>query len=187
MFSRDVYLDQKAPAYALLVVTIRKYGFEFLDVEPALLRHEIEKDYDIKLTELQSNKLQAAITILTTNMFETDWRVFECCVNVLNNEATDCDSVNPAEAEEIAVALAEFALIKNDSSEKDDPVEYDDEIRAYAGRMFFDYGFHSAPDLFPSAIMPASAPSDDKEKNAALEELFKAQVDYVLNYVDKLS
>lgn len=185
MFARDVYKDSKAPGYILLAVTLRKYGLDSLDYEPELLRMQIESDYDIKLTDLQSDKLQAAITVFSTDHFEGDWRVFETCCHLFSNELVDHDVINQLEAEELIVGVAEAVLIKGDIG---DVLHYDDEVRAYAGQVFYEYGFSKPPKLFPTAIMPANAVEhDDKEKNAALKELFDAHAQYILDYYEKLS
>lgn len=186
MFSRDVYKDDKAPAYALLIVTLKKYGMDSLEWEPELLRQEIERDYNIKLSDLQSDKLQAAIVTLTTDHFEHDWRVFEVSSHLFNNTPIDHEDVEPLEAEEIAVALAEATLIKAGGLEDEERMDYGDEVRAYLGKLFHDYGFHKAPKIFPKAIMPKSVEAHDKEKNAALKEVFDAHAEYVLDYLEKI-
>src|SRR4051812_46404994 len=113
MFSRDVYKDQKAPAYALLFSVLKRFGSEALEWEPELLRQEIEKQYDLKMTDLQSDKLQAAIVTLTTDHFEHDWRVFEVSCHLFNNSPIHHEDIEPLEAEEIAIGLVEASLIKS--------------------------------------------------------------------------
>lgn len=186
MFTRKVYQDETAPAFALLVVTLRKYGMEALDYEPELLRAEIDKDYDIRLSNLQSDKIQAAFTIMHTDHFEHDWRVFETVSHLLNNSPVSHDDLNPLEAEEIATALAEFTLIKEGTLEDKEVIQYGDEVRAYAGQVFWDYGLHKAPKLFPTAIMPKSVKCDDTAKNEALKEIFDAKVNTILEYLEKI-
>lgn len=188
MFTRDVYIDDKAPAYVLLAVTLRKYGLDILDEDSELLRHEIDKDYSISISDLNNDKLQAAIAVLSTNHFETDWRVFEFLCHLFNNEPVEHDIFFPLEAEEIAVSLAEVYLIKNDVLDEKERIIYDDDVRAYAGKLFYDYGFSKPPRLFPTAIIPSNAvKSDDKEKNMALDELFDAHLNYTLDYYEKVN
>jgi len=184
MFSRDVYRDEKAPAYALLVVTLKKFGMDSLEWEPEFLRQEINREYDIKLTDLQQDKIHAMVICMTTDHFEHDWRVFETCCNIFNHELVDHEDVNQLEAEEIAIGLAEFHLLRKDTDEAH--VTFGDEVRAYAGLAFHEYGMHKAPNIFPSAIMPKSVKADDIEKNEALKELFDTHVQYILDYVEKL-
>jgi len=186
-FSRNTFKEEKAPAFALLIATLSKYGNAALTWEPELLKQQIENDYNIQMSDMQSDKLQAAIAVMTTNQFETDWRVFEVVCNLFNNSASDHSEIDPVEPEEIAVALAEVALIRQGTDEDDERLDYSDEVRAYAGRIFHEYGMHKAPKIFPTAIMPESAPADDTVKNEALKELFDARVEYILDYLEKVN
>ncbi len=189
MFTIDVYKDEKAPAFALMGVTLTKYGMAAIEHEPELLREQIEKDYGIKLSDLQMDKLQAAIIVLCSDAFYDDWRVFETCSHLFSNSPVDHDVVNPLEAEDIAVALAEATLIKSCVLEKDERIQYHDEVRAYAGLIFHDYGLSKAPKIFPTAIMPANSGNtdNDKSKNDSLKELFDAHSEYIVDYIEKLT
>jgi len=186
MFSIDVFKDKKAPAYALLITTLKKYGLVSIEWDPAFLRDEIRRDYDIELSDLQHNKIQAAMSVLTSDAFEEDWRCFEVFIHLFNNQTIDYDDVHPVEAEEIAHALAEVMLIKKDILDDDEKVVYGDEVRAYAGHVFWNYGLHKAPDIFSTAIMPTSNKSDDKPKNESLQEIFDTHVEFILEYLEKI-
>ena len=84
-FSLDVLKDEKAPAIALLSIVVQRYGVEAFDWQPEFLRDEIKNDFNVELSDLQSDKLQAAITILKTDLFETQWEVFKTVCHLLNN------------------------------------------------------------------------------------------------------
>lgn len=186
MFNRDLYRDKQVPATVLLIIAIKEYGMEVLDWEPELLRSKIEVDHSITFPTINHDKLHAAITILVTESFEEDWRVFETCCNLFSNDIVDHDEVNELEAEDIAVGVAEAGLIKQCGLEDNESLTYGDEVRAYAGLVFHNYGMHKAPRLFPQAIMPDSVKCDDKEKNDALQQLFDAHVDHILGYIEKI-
>mgnify|MGYP000196158323 CR=1 FL=1 len=186
MFSRDVFKDEKAPAYALLITTIKKYGLDSLEWEPEILRAEIDRDYDIHISDLQNDKIQAAMNVLTSDHFEHDWRVFEVSSHLFNNQPMDHEDVCPLEAEEIAVALAEFRLIRTDTLDEGEKLVFGEEIRAYAGHIFYEYGMHKAPKIMPTAIMPKSNKADDKDKNEALKEIFDVHASYILDYLEKI-
>ncbi len=188
MFNLDVYKDHNAPGYLLLGATLKKYGLGCLDYDPAILTSEIEKDFNVKLTTLQANKLHAAIAVMTTDSFYNDWRVFEATCHLFHNEDIDADLVNPLDAEDIAIGLAEVTLIKSDINDSEDLV-FDDEVRVYAGRIFYEYGFCNPPKIFPSAIMPKKTGTacNDKEKNEALLELFDAHCEHLIDYAEKLT
>lgn len=189
MFNRDVYKDEKAPAFVLLGITLKKYGLDSLEFEPELLRDQIERDYSIDLPDLNMDKLQSAMIVMSTDHFYDDWRVFETCCHLFNNELVEADVVNPLDAEDIAVGLAEATLIKASTLTDISELTFHDEIRAYAGRVFYDYGFATPPTIFNDALMPVVTGSaeNDSDKNAALKELFDAHTLYTLNYLEKLN
>jgi hypothetical protein len=177
--SKEILKDQTAPLMALAYVIQEEFGVDSFTWEPQLLRNELETKYDIKITDLQSDKIQAVIVMLTTDMYETDVRTFEVLNSLTNHNHQDFEDFEPSEAEEIVIGITEALLLKMEQ------LEYSDSVKAYAGWVFHEYGFCKAPDIFPNAIMPEGFPTDgdDKEKNLALEEIFNMKIDNVTKYM----
>ena len=176
--------DQDAPGSVLLAIALAKYGTECFEWEPEILRLELEEDFGIKLTDLQSDKLQAVLTLYTTDQVESNWHAFNTACHVMNNEHVDHTVFDyPLEAEYIIGALPEFEFLRND----EDGITFSPEVNAYAGLVFYDYGCSKPPTLFPTAIMPAGVvDADMTEKNAALEELYKAKKESLERYLLKV-
>lgn len=137
--------DEKAPAIALLALVTNKYGTECYEWEPQILKSELENDFSIKLSDLQSDKIQAAIVVLTTELYEDQYEVFETCSHLLNNQEDTFEDVTPLEAEEIISALAHAQLILEG---QEDRLNFSDEVNAYVGHIFYEYGFCTSPKLF---------------------------------------
>ena len=176
--ANQVFKDEKAPVMALLSVFLKTYGVAAMGWEPELARKEIEDNYRIKMSDLQSDKLQIGISILTSDVFEYKWKVFESGSHLICNVANSLDEFHPLEVEEVIAGVAEAALIR------DEALHYGDEINAYVGKIFADYGFSHPPKLFPGAIMPIGlVAGNDDEKNEALQEIFDAHLEYVVSYV----
>lgn len=161
--------DPNVPAFVLLVIVLHHFGTQCFDWEPEVLRWFIKDDYGVELTDLQSDKLQAAMLVLTTDQFESQWQVFETVCHLFCGVPDELETCNPVEAEEIAMAMAEVDIIKHTA---EDSMDFDDEVKVYAGKIFHDYGLKEAPKLLPTAIMPACVECDDKEKQDALSELY---------------
>lgn len=178
----QVLKDENAPIAALLCIAVARYGANCFDWEPSILRNELEEDFKLTLTDLQSDKLQAGITVLTTNMYETNIRTFEVCSRLLNSTSQDFEDFEPLEAEELISALTEVMLIKMETP------EFGPDINVYAGQVFFNYGFCKPPQLFPSAIFPHGKPvtCDDAEKNEALSEIFEERLKTTKEYLEKI-
>jgi hypothetical protein len=181
-YDKKILEDPSAPVMALIYVIVKNYTTEAFNWNPQLLRNELEEDFDLKLTDLQSDKIQAGITVLTTNMYESDVRTFEVCTRLLTHNAQDFEDFQPLEAEELVAGLTEVMLIKMED------ITFGDDVRVYAGEVFHEYGLCKSPDLFPDAIMPSGFPADcdDTEKNKALSEIFNATVDAVTTYMNKI-
>jgi len=175
--------DPNVPACVLLVLAIRKYGVDCFDTHPEFLRKDIEEDYQVKLTDLQSDKLQASITVLSTDQFESHWEVFETCCHLFNNQPDDFGTFDPLEAEEIALALAEVEVIRDTTL---DAIHYNAEVNVYAGAVFYNYGMCKPPTIFPSALLQKAVECSDDEKNEALGELHAARLSFLKNYMDRL-
>jgi hypothetical protein len=177
------FKNTDVPAIVLLVLVTKKYGTECYDWQPELLRKELEED-GINLTDLQSDKLQAAILVLTTDQVESHWEVFEKCCHLFNNNLDDFEACCPLEAEEIAMALPEIEAIRNAEHES---IQYSDDINAYTGIIFHEYGLCKAPKIFPSSLLPKVVNlCDSSEKDEALIELYEARKASILEYIERL-
>lgn len=173
---KTILEDQKAPAIALLSLVTKAYGSEAYEWEPMTLKAELQEDYKCEISDLQSDKIQAAITILTTDQYEENIVVFETLNHLLNHQETDLDEMDPLEAEELIIGLTEAYIIKAEE------LKFSPEVRVYAGVVFYNYGMHQPPTLFPQAIMN-NFEGDDDEKNEALQELFDEKLKMVNNYM----
>ena len=163
----------------LLAIITKKYGAEAYEWDPMTLKTEIQQDYGCELTELQSDKIQAAITILTTTSYEDNIAVFETINHLLNHQEKDLDEMDPLEPEELIIGLTEAYIIKAEE------MTFSPEVRVYAGVVFYEYGMHHPPALFPQAIMKETEGNDD-EKNEALEEIFNEKIKTITDYLSNV-
>lgn len=178
----QVLKDEKAPAIALLAVLIKLYGVEAMQSQPAIIRNEIERDYSIHFTDLQSDKLQAAIVALTTNLIEEQWEAFKTCMHLFCGIPDSFEDFSILEPEYIAGGLAELYAIKDEETD-----DFSDEVKRFAGQSFYEYGMCTAPDVFPDALMPVSASKCDcTEKSEALTDIFHERTETITQYMKNL-
>lgn len=180
----QIFKDQSAPATALLAAYINMYGLNHFDDEPEAVRANIKDDLNINLTDLQCNKLQAAITVLTTNQYEVNMQAFEGINHIFNNKPYEFGTFYPLEAEELVNGFAEFVIIKDCATMADEKIEFSDDIRSYAGHVFFYYGMSKAPKVFPQALIPLHiVDCDDSAKNEALDSIFDSKIEKIIEYL----
>lgn len=180
--------DTGTPASVLLTIALDEYGPECIDWEPEVLKLEILSDFGVGLSDTQSDKLQAAIIIFSSDQFEWDWHTFNNCILALNGEPFDYEELYPIDTEQIVAAMPEVEMIKNDFQEGN--FKFSDEVNTYAGFIFAEYGLFSAPDEFPSAHIPSLQGvhnSDSQvEKKEALAEVYSAKKEKLKEYMDCL-
>lgn len=184
-FSAEVLKDERAPVIALLMVVLAKYGVECMDYQPEFLRKDLNEDFNVDISDLQSDKIQAGMTILKTDLFEAQWEVFKTVCHLLNSIPDSFEENTPLEAEVVAAAMAHYKVIVED----DVRTPFSDEVCAYVGQVFHHYGMVEAPSLFPNAMMPESNemnPEIQSEKNEALNSLYDAHIKNIQKYVDSL-
>lgn len=173
---KQILEDDKAPALALLAVVTSSFGEEGYNWDPLVLKLELQDKYSCKISDLNSDKIHAAITVLTTDMYENNIVVFESVNHFFNNQHHSMEELDPLEAEELITGMTEAYLIRGER------LEFSPEVRVYAGKLFYDYGMHKPPTLFPDAIMEEREGSDE-DKNAALHELFEAKIKQIEDYI----
>lgn len=179
--SLNVLKDPKAPIVALLGVTfVALTPDKVLTTDPTFLRQLIEESFNVELSDLQADKINAGVAMLNTNGYQDQHEVFSTFNHLLNNTAVDFSVFEPLEAEELATGLAHYSLVVGGDEEK---LVFSPEVRAYAGHVFYEYGFSEAPAIFPQAIMPTAAPSSPVEKNQALSDLWAEKTKAIKAYL----
>jgi hypothetical protein len=186
LFSLEILRNESAPPVALLAVALRYFTVnECSEMGPEILREELERQLSVEISDLQSDKLQAALEVLTSTSFEEHWMVFNHICHLFNSRSVDFETYQHLDPEQIAVALAVVRLIRGLESEA--PIDFSDEVRAFAGQVFADYGLTRPPAIFPSALLPDnSAPGEGMdERSEALTELFDLHLKEVVAYVNR--
>ena len=182
MNSLQILREEKSPAIALLAIALKRYGSECFLWEPVVLRHQLEQDYSHELTDLQSDKLQAAIMVLTSERFETNVKAFELVCHLFCNIPDSYTDFEPLHADELVRGYAQAMLIRHE------PIEFHEEVRGYAGKVFFEFGLSKPPKVFPTALIPREAVpvEDEEEKNEVLQDLFDKEAHYIVNTLTNL-
>ena len=180
--------DKATPGSALLAIALAEYGTACFDWEPEVLRAELADDFGVSISDIKSDKLQAAIIVYTTDQFESNWHVFNTVTHCLNGEPTDADVLDPIDPEQVASAMAEVEVLRSQLT--DGGLKFDDEVNTYAGLLFSSYGLLFTPTIFPTAIMPnlqgEHSADTQSEKQEALNEIYSLKKAQVTEYLEKV-
>ena len=61
-----LFKEERLPGVALLAIAVAEFGTDCFDWEPEILRANLSDELNIEITDRQSDKLQAAITVIST-------------------------------------------------------------------------------------------------------------------------
>lgn len=160
-------LNPETFATTLLVVIVDNYGVEALNADLGLVLDDLCSDFNIdRLPDVNSDKIGALITALTTDLFYTDWHIFNQTCEALNNDPVHPDVIDPATPEQMAWGVIEIALHEDP---KDKP-KFSDNVALYVGTLLGSYGLTRAPADLKFAKL---AELPDSELNTD-QDLFKS-------------
>lgn len=122
-FKRDVasrlLASDETFAFTLMTILLAEYDQEVFDENPVVLFNRIEEDFRITLPEEAENRINAAITAMTTDLFYTQFSAFKAITLALNEgdlgdlvEGEDTEDLNAAE---ILWAITEVGLLNGDN------------------------------------------------------------------------
>lgn len=122
-FKRDVasrlLASDETFAFTLMTILLAEYDQEVFDENPVVLFNRIEEDFRITLPEEAENRINAAITAMTTDLFYTQFSAFKAITLALNEgdlgDLVDGDDNEDLNAAEILWAITEVGLLNGDN------------------------------------------------------------------------
>ena len=143
-------------ALSLITAFLAENGTEALQWEPETIRLEIRNDFGVDPSQVVMDKVQAAISLLTTDQFYTYWEPFEEIIHVLNDYEADFETMRPPTPEELAWGVIEAHLI----DQEDEPGRplaflFSPEVKAYVVAHLHRSGFYKSPETLQFVDMDA--------------------------------
>lgn len=147
----NLYQHPLAHPLALTLGVIYQYGPECLLWEPETLRFFTQDELG-PMSDLNSHKIQACISMLRNNAFWNRWEVFTVCTMPLNDIPPDFEVQQVPTVADILVSVEIAKALRDD-------VEFNSEVRTFMEKVYlFDGLFvHLAPVTFvslPSKDLP---------------------------------
>ena len=148
----DWYLGSEPFGTTLLVQAIDAFGSELTHWLPVSLREHFEEHYHCLLPPENFDKLQAALSIVTTDLFfKTAYR-FNTIAQALFGNGFRPETPEPADVEISCWAVTEGFLLW--PPDDDEPEPFSDEVRRYLGARLHEEGFLQPPGILRFALMP---------------------------------
>jgi hypothetical protein len=169
---RAMLLSEDTFTTPLFLLVMDVYGPEALEWAPETIRLELEEDFKLKLPKATLDKIMAAVSLVTTNFFYKDVTRFIEIANILAGDDFQPDEFEPADAEEIMLAITEAMLIWPPDEDKED-TEFSPEIREYIRQVLKEEGILKPFDVLKLAF------SDNREMSVNADfaddpEMFQA-------------
>lgn len=134
--------DPRTYGTILLIMTIDRFGSSFLNLSPVTIVMDIEDELKVELPPANVDKLLAAISILTSDLFQTSLPDFILICNALSGEPVSFRVFDPATVSESAWGVSEGMLIYP----PENPEEFfSDEIQEYLREVCKLEGFLTPP------------------------------------------
>jgi hypothetical protein len=159
---RALLLTDETYATPLLLLVLDRYGMEALEWAPETIRMELEQDFQLKLSKTTLDKIMAAITVITTNYFYKDVTRFVELCNILAGDDFQPDEFEPADAEEMLIAITEAMLLWPPNGDPED-TEFSLEIREYISQILGEQGILKPFDVLRLAFSGDQSSSVDVE------------------------
>lgn len=153
---RKAWADPDSYATTLLALYVDRYVLHEDPKEkdkawhwsPETIIAEVKDDYDVDISAHNIDKLMAALTIVTTDLFFKDERCFVTLVNVLCGNGFRPAETEPADVAECAWGLTEGLIL----SPPQEPEPFSPAIRLYLGHELRREGFLKPPDILRLAL-----------------------------------
>jgi hypothetical protein len=132
------------------------------------------------------DKIQAGISLLTTDQFYTYWEPFEEMIHVFNDYEADFEVMRPPTPEELAWGVIETHLIdQEDEAGKPLAFLFSPEVKAYITANLHKAGFFRSPEALQFVDMDAfgDPKADYPELKDEIEDLHKVKHLRVQAYV----
>ena len=156
MTKHDLWHSKEGFGTSLLIACIDDWGTECVSWEPETLEMTIREKYgDVDEDSLQ--RLYAAISVMTSDMFMVDVSALCMICTVLDFERGADDMFEPAGLDEVMWGLTEARMILGGLDDR----KFSDEVRIYIGKLMDEEGLTKAPKTLEFATPKKGGPSPE--------------------------
>lgn len=170
-------------ALVLIAILLDNYGTEWLSWEIDTIEMELQDDFYVDIPQINCDKIQALMTVMTSDIPYRDWVAFNMTCEALNDNDVDAAVFDPVAPEELAWGLTQMAMVEDNNTRP----EFDDEVKRYIGVILAEHGIHNPPDVLRLAIMPKTVSSgmdSDPILNRAMFDKHAENNSFIMDYLN---
>lgn len=157
---------------------------EMLDWDPVTLTIELRDLMKVTPPTWLTDRINAGILILTTDMFNTSIEAFTSCCSALNGKPVSGQTFIPSSLEDCAWGVTEASLLAGPEAIRAAP--FAEDIKAYIGKLLQVAGITPPPPVLGFAedyIMPTEDVLTDPDMNQAAWDQQKRRSDEIENLI----
>jgi hypothetical protein len=155
-------------AMALLIDT---WGMEFIEWDPVTVGLELTADFGIEPSGELQDKIQAACSIFTSNLFFISIETFSTTCDALNFGSVASEILVPADLDDVLWGVTEARILLGDDFEEN---EFGHDVAGFVGLLLSEAGVKKPPSVLQFAEFDAAETlrEDDSFDDELLHQVF---------------
>ena len=144
----DWLRDPTLYATSAMAILMDRWGTEFIEWDPVTLDLEINSEFGVQISPDLSDRINAASTLFTSNLFMMSLEHFSAVCNALNFGLVTSETFLPADLDDILWGVTEATLLMGDIAGDQ---RYSHNIARYVGALLSEIGLKKAPSVLAFA------------------------------------
>ena len=139
--SRELFTGEQTHPIRLLRELSLKYGYEWMEWAPSVLRTTIEEDYDgVSIARVNLSKALAAGAVAARDEFWQDWETFHFLCQALNNNIPSHEELQEHTVGQMMVAVDIATRIRKSLGDLSHVPEFSEQVARYIAAQALNQG-----------------------------------------------
>ena len=159
----SILQNEETYATSLMALLLSEFTEDILYFEPESIWLDVRDVYGVEIPQVNKDKVQAMINLLTSNQLYVDPIVFNACCQAFNDQEVTFNSFEPVGVEEAAWGVIEIALNDKDGTPED---KFSEEVKRFIGAIVDFRGLLTPPPVLASLAKSDEDPSEGMNQYA---------------------
>jgi len=168
--AEDWLQDPSLFATCALALLIDRWGLDFVNWDPITVELELKADFGIDLDPGLQDRIQAASTVLTSDLFFVSPEAFAVTCDALNFGAPSSELLIPADLDDVLWGVSEVYLLLGSDRDR----EFSHGIARYVGALLSEAGIKKPPSVLEFAEYSEDETATETKTLESDDILFKA-------------